>query len=228
MSIPPQNRPPQSIFLSPTSLACQSSNNFTEYKVRHGGVGAFSNSGSALFYSFEVNAGLPEGVHVLTFNSETYIDGGIEDMLNWMQADLATVDRARTPWVVAQSHKLWWMDATTQGAIMALLEAAHVDVNFAGHFHYYERYLSFSVPAGAADTACMAAGGDNHTYTRCAHPISIVSGAPGDVERNDACPGDPSLGKIVVTCTPQYGYGTLAIHNSTHSYWSFTAKPAAS
>ena len=161
---------------------------------------------------------------MLTFNAETYIDGGIEDMINWIEADLATVDRTRTPWLVAQSHKQYWMDSTDQSIIMAMFEAAHVDVNFAGHWHYYQRDLSYSVPAGTADTACMT-GGDNHTYTRCAHPIMIISGAPGDVERNDACPGDPSLAKIVVTCTPQYGYGTLAIHNDTHAYWQFTAKP---
>ena len=83
-------------------IAVQGANNFTEYKIRHGGVAAFSNTGSALFYSFEVNSGTPQGVHIITFNSETYIDGGIEDMVNWIAADLATVDRARTPWVVAQ------------------------------------------------------------------------------------------------------------------------------
>ena len=53
----------------------------------------------------------------------------------------------------------------------------------------------------------------------------IVSGAPGDVERNDACPGDPSLRDIVPSCTEQYGYGIMNVHNSTHIYWEFTAKP---
>ena len=114
----------------------EGSNNFSEYQVRHGAVAAHSNTGTALYYSFEVNAGTPAGVHVLTFNSETYIDGGIEEMVNWITADLAAVDRARTPWVVAQSHKLWWMDSTTQAAIVKLLEAAGVDLNFAGHWHY--------------------------------------------------------------------------------------------
>ena len=112
----------------------QGSNNFTEYKVRHGGVDAYSNTGTALFYSLEVNPGTPQGVHIVTFNSETYIEGGIEDMVNWLQADLASVDRARTPWLVAQSHKLWWMDSTDQTQIIKLLEAAGVDVNFAGHW----------------------------------------------------------------------------------------------
>lgn len=95
---------------------------------------ANSNTGTALFYSIEVNAGTPQGAHIVTFNSETYIEGGIEDMLNWLQADLASVDRARTPWLIAQSHKLPWMDSTSQSEIIKLLEAAGVDINFAGHW----------------------------------------------------------------------------------------------
>ena len=47
------------------------------------------------------------GVHFLSFNSETYVDGGIEEMVAFMTADLAAVDRAVTPWVVAYSHKFW-------------------------------------------------------------------------------------------------------------------------
>ena len=218
---------------------------------------ANSNTGTALFYSIEVNAGTPQGAHIVTFNSETYIEGGIEDMLNWLQADLASVDRARTPWLIAQSHKLPWMDSTSQSEIIKLLEAAGVDINFAGHWrvslereresarhagsptcsshqpptipflppyrHYYERYLSYSFASNSPDAVCMSS--DNHTYTRCTFPISIVSGAPGDVERNDGCPGDPSLAGVVPTCTSQYGYGTLALHNSTHAFWQFTAKP---
>lgn len=79
--------------------------NFTEYKIRHGGVAANSNTGTAMFYSFEVRAGTPQGVHFLAFNSETYVDGGIAEMVSFMRADLAAVSRARTPWVVAFSHK---------------------------------------------------------------------------------------------------------------------------
>lgn len=85
-------------------------------------------------------------------------------MLNFMKADLAAVDRARTPWVVAYSHKVrvccvpllrpasgdslpaphlqhWWMDNTDFSQISPLLQAAGVDVLFAGHWHYYYRLL---------------------------------------------------------------------------------------
>lgn len=95
-------------------VVCTRAANFTEYQIRHSGVAANANTQTSLYYSWEVRAGSPSGVHFLAFNSETYIDGGIEAMLNWMEADLASVDRSRTPWVVAFSHKLWWMGASKQ------------------------------------------------------------------------------------------------------------------
>ena len=90
-------------------------------------MAAHSNSNSTLYYSFE--AGL---VHYLVFNSETYIAGGIASMLAFMAADLAAVNRTRTPWVVAYSHKLWWMDATDFSKITGLLQDNRVDLLFAG------------------------------------------------------------------------------------------------
>ena len=88
----------------PVQPACgnhESGANFSEYQLRHPGVAAHSNTHTALYYSFD-----NELVHYLVFNSETYIDGGITAMLNFMRADLAAVDRSRTPWVIAYSHKL--------------------------------------------------------------------------------------------------------------------------
>lgn len=76
---------------------------FGEYQSRHPGVAAHANTNTSLFYSFE--SGL---VHYLVFNSETYIEGGIARMLAFMQSDLAGVNRSKTPWIVAYSHKLWW------------------------------------------------------------------------------------------------------------------------
>ena len=61
-----------------------------------------------------MNAGTPIGVHYLAFNSETTAVSAAElaAMTAFMRSDLASVSRARTPWVVAFSHKHWWMDGT--------------------------------------------------------------------------------------------------------------------
>ena len=117
----------------PIQPACgnhEAGSNFLEYKLRHSGVAASSNSGTAMFYSFEVGL-----VHYLVFNSETYVAGGIADMLAFMKKDLAGVDRSATPWVVAYSHKLWWMDGTDFSSISGILQDGGVDVLYAGHWH---------------------------------------------------------------------------------------------
>ena len=192
--------------------------NGAAYLLRHTGVSTFSNTGTALYYSF--NNGL---VHYLVFNSETYISGGIQSMLDFMKADLAAVDRSITPWVVAYSHKLYWMDSTDFSSISVILQQYNTDVLYAGHWHYVERYFPNYPTTGDVDKACVSS--DNHTYTNPKYTTMIVSGAPGDVERKDACPGDPSLSHMIPTCSSQYGYGTFTVFNSTHMYWQFTAKP---
>lgn len=195
----------------------EAGNDFYEYQIRHTGVSTYSNTKSALYYSF--NSGL---VHYLVFNSETYIAGGIADMLSFMKADLMGVNREKTPWVVAYSHKLWWMDATDFNNITGILQEGKVDLLLAGHWHYYSRYLPF-FPPSSTDPGSVSA--DKHTYTSPSFVTMIVSGAPGDVERNDACPGDPENKDIIPACTAQYGYGRFTVFNASALYWEFTAVP---
>ncbi len=114
---------------APSSARSEAGADFFEYQARHRGVSANSNTGTSLYYSFD--QGL---VHYLAFNSETYIAGGIAAMLDFMTQDLASVDRAKTPWVVAFSHKLFWMDSTDFSKINGILQAGGVDIIFAGHW----------------------------------------------------------------------------------------------
>ena len=196
--------------------------NFSEFKIRHGGVAAHSNTGSAMFYSMEVRAGTPQGVHFLAFNSETYVDGGIEEMLNFMREDLAAVDRKRTPWVVAFSHKHWWMDSTDFSEITGILQEGGVDLLFAGHWHYYQRMAPiYPTTPWQVDVACLS--NNNHTATDPKFMTMIVSGAIGDVERNDGCPGAANLVPVTTACSAAYGYGILTVSSATKVSWSFTA-----
>jgi acid phosphatase type 7 len=63
------------------------------------------------------------------------------------QADLAKVDRKRTPWLIVLLHVPWYnSNWAHQGAgdnmmsaMEPLLYAAHVDMIIAGHVHAYER-----------------------------------------------------------------------------------------
>ena len=94
------------------------------------------------------------------------------------------------------------------------------DVFFAGHWHYYQRYLPYNPVTKQVGTASA----DNHTYLDPTLMTMIVSGAPGDVERNDACPGDASVAAFTPSCTPAYGYGIFTAFNATHFLWSFEAQ----
>jgi hypothetical protein len=83
--------------------------NFSEYNARFTavgllGAGAVSGTNTPRYYSF--SRGL---THFLVFSAEayTYSSGAefIANQLAFMKADLAAVDRAVTPWVVALIHK---------------------------------------------------------------------------------------------------------------------------
>lgn len=65
------------------------------------------------------------------------------------QADLAKVDRKRTPWLIVLLHAPWynsnWAHQGEGDSMMAsmepLLYSAHVDMVIAGHVHAYERVV---------------------------------------------------------------------------------------
>ncbi|KAG0490714.1 hypothetical protein HPP92_007577 [Vanilla planifolia] len=65
-----------------------------------------SSSPSNLFYSFSAASGT---VHVLMLGSYADFARG-SDQYGWLQADLAKVDRARTPWLLAVIHAPWVFD----------------------------------------------------------------------------------------------------------------------
>ncbi len=70
-----------------------------------------------------------------------------------LQADLARVDRSRTPWLIAVLHAPWYnSNAAHQlngdrmmAAMESLLYEARVDLIFAGHVHAYERMVIISI-----------------------------------------------------------------------------------
>ena len=73
---------------------------------------AAANSGSPnnFWYSFDTPL-----VHWIAFTAETWTMSAqqLAAQAAWIAADVAKVDRAVTPWVVAFSHKAWQMDSTT-------------------------------------------------------------------------------------------------------------------
>jgi 3',5'-cyclic AMP phosphodiesterase CpdA len=119
---------------------------FTAYNARWLMPYKESGSTSNLYYSFEV-----AGTHIVMLGSYTDFDVH-SAQYKWLEADLARVDRKKTPWIVVLMHVPWYNTNTAhQGegegmrqAMEELLYKARVDVVFAGHVHAYERFVSQS------------------------------------------------------------------------------------
>ena len=133
--------------------------NWINYKVRYPNLHARSGSDSFLWYSFEAGP-----AHVITLCS--YADFAAQ--LAWLRRDVAGIDRARTPWVIAMWHTPWYTSnhhhpmsegAKMRQAMEALLLQARVDVVFNGHVHAYER--THPVPTAAGITHITIGDGGN-------------------------------------------------------------------
>ena len=230
--LPPRARP-----------ADESHANFSQYSARFAGVaahaGARSGSGSALYYSF--NMGL---VHWVMFSTEVYWaqPAVVEAQINWLKKDLAAANanRAQTPWIIAAGHKSWYMDTTyCSGASCyanatwfdSLLHEAGVDLYFVGHMHEYRRLVPAHGTANATDLACASGAERNAVFTNCKYLATIVTGAPGNPEAQPPdcggpAPHDPQ--QPTLTCSRNYGFGFLQVHNATHASWQWdTALPIA-
>ncbi|PWA91549.1 purple acid phosphatase [Artemisia annua] len=164
-----------------------------------------SGSTSNLYYSFEV-----AGAHVVMLGSYTDYDEN-SDQYNWLKADLSSVDREKTPWLLALFHVPWYNSNNAhQGegdkmmeAMEPLLYAAGVDIVFAGHVHAYERtkrvYNGKSDPCGA---------------------VHVTIGDGGNKEGLQSKYKDPSP-EWSVFREASFGHGELKLVNSTHAFWSW-------
>ena len=73
------------------------------------------------------------------------------------------------------------MEAQAYQDIYPVLDAGKVDVLFCGHVHYYKRYVPYDAVTGKADTGSVSA--DKSTYTNPQYMVNIVTGAPGNREK---------------------------------------------
>ncbi|PRQ43861.1 putative Acid phosphatase [Rosa chinensis] len=164
-----------------------------------------SGSTSNLYYSFEV-----AGTHVIMLGSYVEFDAD-SDQYKWLQADLAKIDRKKTPWVVALLHAPWYNTNTAhQGegetmrlAMEELLYNAQVDLVFQGHVHAYERFTRVY----------------NNKADPCG-PIYITIGDGGNREGLALSFEDPAS-PLSLYREPSFGHGRLKMVNETHAFWGW-------
>ncbi|KAJ3539590.1 hypothetical protein NM208_g5424 [Fusarium decemcellulare] len=102
--------------------------------------------------------------------------GRPNQQLQFLEADLASVDREVTPWVIVAGHRPWYTTGDDgckpcQEAFEHILYKYGVDLGVFGHVHNSQRF--FPVYNGTADSAGMK---DPKA------PMYIVSGGAGNIE----------------------------------------------
>ena len=159
------------------------------------------------------------------------IDGSVKDnkayqQYKWLTQDLAAVDRAKTPWIVAMSHRPMYSSETAayqvavRTAFEDLLLQNGVDVYLSGHIHWYERLFPIG-HNGTIDTASV--GEDNGTYytnpgTSITH---IINGMAGNLESHSTLAEDKILNVTAVLDQKHYGFNQLRVHNETTLSFTF-------
>jgi len=188
-----------------------SSSSFTAFKSRF-----YSPSGE-LYYSFD--SGYAHIVMISGYCSEMKstrtqpcLASG-SSQYDWLVADLKSVDRKTTPFVIAVFHQPFVNSNTAhdmasegkpmQEAVEGVLFQGGVDLVLSGHVHAYERSCALY------QYACNSAG-----------PTYVTIGDGGNAEGLATTWVDPQP-KWSVFRQASYGHGELTVHNTTHLHWEW-------
>ena len=176
------------------------------------------------YYSVDI-AGF---MHIVFLSSEVialgpYADVTVAAQSAWLRQDLAAVNRAVTPWVIAVLHRpfycsnanSWcgaaaWPTNAVRLELEPLFLAGGVDVVLAGHEHSVE--VTWPVKNGVATA---------FNYSAPAAPVHIIAGAAGCNEDNGDClnPMGDAAGtwsRARLAGDPaQYGYSRFWVSNAS-------------
>lgn len=136
--------------------------------------------------------------------------GGPEQQLQFLEADLASVDRTVTPWVIVAGHRPWYTTGSSstpcqpcQEAFEPLFYKYGVDLGVFGHVHNSQRF--FPVVNGTADPA-----GLNNPKA----PMYIISGGTGNIEGLSAVGDKPSY--TAFAYADDFAYATIRFLDTQH------------
>ncbi|KAF9890275.1 hypothetical protein FE257_006189 [Aspergillus nanangensis] len=130
--------------------------------------------------------------------------GSPSQQLEFLRADLASVDRHQTPWVIAAGHRPWYTTGLTsacgpcQKAFEGLFYKYGVDVGVFGHVHNSQRFLPV-----VNDTA------DANGMQDPKAPLYIVAGGAGNIEGLSSVGKKPDFTEFAYD--DDYSYATLSL-----------------
>ncbi|KUL81416.1 hypothetical protein ZTR_10419 [Talaromyces verruculosus] len=212
-----------------SGLCPEGQKNFTDFIHRFGQTmpSAFATKAKSLsnppfWYSFEYGM-----THIVMIDTETDFPGAPDSQdgsaglnggpfgntsqqLDFLAADLASVNRSVTPWVLVAGHRPWyttgdssWACSSCQAAFEDLFYTYGVDVGIFGHIHNSQRFLP--VYNGTAD-----ANGMNDPTA----PMYIIAGGTGNIEGLDSAAGIVQSYNAFVYAD-DYSYSSLKFLNET-------------
>jgi len=157
-----------------------------------------SNGNGILWYSMGSGP-----VHIVTLSTEHDVAPG-SDQYKWLEADLAGVDRTKTPWVVVTAHRMLYStqmcedgdkDRSEQYSqwLDGLLAKYKVNLVLVGHQHSYER----TCPIINGTCAEPGQGGTTHV---------VVGSAGADLEQ---CGFSQLVGPWDVVHSNMYGFSRM-------------------
>lgn len=155
-------------------------------------------------------------VHTVMLSSEHNLTEGSRQH-DWLEKDLASVNRTVTPWLVVEVHRPvyspevydWSGPIVTEGMkdeVEDLLRAHRVDLVISGHYHSYFRSCD-----GLYGYKC---GNGGPTYV-----VVGTGGAPLDSDASRVIPN----GYTDAYDRTNWGVGRASVYNSTAMHWEFVA-----
>lgn len=214
------------------SICMEGQTNFTGVRNHFRMPSAESGGLENFWYSFDHGM-----VHFIQYDTETDLGHGLigpdepaggnensgpfgimNQQVDWLEKDLANVDRTVTPWIVVAGHRPWYASNANTSSCWACRDAFEplfykygVDLVLSGHFHAYDR--SAPTYQGMADPKEL----NNPTY-----PWYITNGAAGHYDGLDALTR-PLRNYSRYAIENTYGWSKLIFHNDTHLTTQFIA-----
>lgn len=201
--------------------------NFTGFKNHWRMPGDLSGGAGNMWYSFDYGL-----VHYVLYDTETDFPNGAlgpesvtpngnvgsyeNEQLDWLINDLKNVDRTKTPWVIAQGHRPWYVAGspctTCQTAFESTLNDYGVDIVISGHVHNYERIG----PIGTGGVI------DPNGLNNPSSPLYILNGIAGHYDGIDDLV-TPLPDYVNFAQDTAYGWSKFTVHNCTHITHEFIA-----
>ena len=141
------------------------------------------------WYSFDY-----ANAHVVVLNDTTATSAAITAQRDFLEADLAGVDRAKTPWVFAMHHRALYScsnhgsDVDLRSVWQPIYDQFQVDLVLNGHDHDYERSHPIrGFQPGSSDGALAASGADDAPVNSSGTVYVVAGGAGAPLYGSAAC-----------------------------------------